>query len=398
MANWLDKALGRQPAQADVEEVPFALACDCGNRLKGVRGERGRRVICKECGRAQFVLPLNPYPVTSRKFFQAEEEVADPDQDQLRVVDDGPEDNFGDDMVDQAFGKTSAGKNGSKKSSTKAGARRNPVAIDSLEAKRTARPSSQKQVLIIGGVFAAVAGVMLIWGVWSHRREQAERIFKNSGEVGLAAFANGDFSKADTNLTEAVEAADRLGLNETQSGTVRSRRWHASAAINLVDTDLIEIVTAADRLDSQQWNETFASMYRDKWIVLSAPAELGSRPDEKDKSKELTTFEVKASPQQPVRLVGIEQLVPFLKGALASKEVLLAGCLQGCRKYDDGWVVTFKPGTAFLWQDFESLRKLHLFPEADEPATNYFRTLVERQNAAVQAAAKSATDTNKKPD
>ncbi len=391
MANWLDKALGRQSAHVAVEQVPFELECDCGKRLSGVRGERGRRVICKECGRAQFVLPINPYPVTSRQFFQADEQPEDEDQDQLRVVDDGAEDQFGDDMVDQAFGKTSAGKNGAK-ASGRSGGRRSPVAIDTLEAKRSARPSSQKQVWIIGGVFAVVAGSMLMWAVWSHQREHAERIFKDSSEFGLAAFANGDFPKAELNLEEAVQAADWLGLNEVQSGTIRSRRWHASAANHLADIDLFEIVSSADRMASQQWNETFASSYRDKWVILSAPAAVGGRQDGSEQSQ--ASLVLRGS--RTIRVAGIEPLLPYLKGALANTEVLFAGCLQDCRKDNDGWVVTFKPGTAVLWQDAPSLGRLGMFSENDERAVTYFRSIIDRQVAAVQATAKAPAASDKK--
>jgi type II secretory pathway component PulM len=398
MANWLDKALGRQQAGAAVEAVPFELVCDCGQRLTGVRSERGRRIICKECGRAQFVLPLNSYPVATRQLFsstQVEEPEAE-DQDQLRVADDGPEDDFGDDIVDEAFGKPATAKARNKAASKKTSApgRRTPIGIETLEPQRTPRPSSHRQLLIVFGVFMLVAVVMLLWGIASHRREQAERIFKDSGESGLAAFSAGDFAKAERELNEAVAAADRLGLNEVQSGTVRSRRAHAEAAVRMLDIDLFELVTNADRMASQQWHELFKSQYRDKWVVMSAPAELSTITQD---GEERITFDLKSS-QPKIRLTGMDHLASVLKGSLAKQEVLFAGCLEDCRKLDDGWVIALKPKSAVLWQDLVSLRRMGLFAEEDEAATTLFRSLIERQTGALQTPAKTSSTTEKAPE
>ncbi len=68
MANWLDKALGREEAEP-VQSVPFSVTCQCGFQLKGKRQERAKRVICSECGAGHFILPVNRYPTSERAFF-----------------------------------------------------------------------------------------------------------------------------------------------------------------------------------------------------------------------------------------------------------------------------------------------------------------------------------------
>lgn len=68
MANWLEKALGREEAEP-VQLVPFSLSCQCGFQIKGQRQERAKRVICKECGAGHFILPMNRYPTSERSFF-----------------------------------------------------------------------------------------------------------------------------------------------------------------------------------------------------------------------------------------------------------------------------------------------------------------------------------------
>ena len=48
MANWLDKALGKNEAEP-IESVPFSVTCQCGSQTNGVRQERAKLVICSKC-------------------------------------------------------------------------------------------------------------------------------------------------------------------------------------------------------------------------------------------------------------------------------------------------------------------------------------------------------------
>jgi hypothetical protein len=70
MANWLDKALGRDRSTTSIAIVPFDIQCDCGARLTGVRADRAKRAICARCGEAHFILPINRYPESVRSYFE----------------------------------------------------------------------------------------------------------------------------------------------------------------------------------------------------------------------------------------------------------------------------------------------------------------------------------------
>jgi len=72
MANWLDKALGKNEAEP-VQSVPFSITCQCGVPTDGMRLERAKRVICSECGAAHFILPVNRYPTSKRTFFATDD-------------------------------------------------------------------------------------------------------------------------------------------------------------------------------------------------------------------------------------------------------------------------------------------------------------------------------------
>jgi len=69
MANWLDKALGRNDGSLD-QIVPYEIDCVCGTRTSGVRTARAKRVICAQCGEPHFVLPANVYPESDRQYFE----------------------------------------------------------------------------------------------------------------------------------------------------------------------------------------------------------------------------------------------------------------------------------------------------------------------------------------
>ncbi len=72
MANWLEKALGKNEAEP-VQSVPFSITCQCGVETDGMRLERAKRVICPECGAGHFILPINRYPTSSRTFFATDD-------------------------------------------------------------------------------------------------------------------------------------------------------------------------------------------------------------------------------------------------------------------------------------------------------------------------------------
>ena len=72
MANWLDKALGKNEAEP-IESVPFSVTCQCGGQTNGIRQERAKRVICSKCGAGHFILPVNRYPTSERTYFSTDD-------------------------------------------------------------------------------------------------------------------------------------------------------------------------------------------------------------------------------------------------------------------------------------------------------------------------------------
>ncbi|RMG37148.1 MAG: hypothetical protein D6725_09360, partial [Planctomycetota bacterium] len=62
---WLHRVIDlreRVPSRRAAEPEPYALTCICGETLQGIRRENGQRHICRHCGEAVFVFPLDVYP------------------------------------------------------------------------------------------------------------------------------------------------------------------------------------------------------------------------------------------------------------------------------------------------------------------------------------------------
>lgn len=384
MGNWLQKALGRADSSSERPvPVPFEMVCLCGHALTGTRQDRARRVICSECGRAQFILPLNRYPVSEWKYFggQQTEEPLDPtdempsfeggasaressgeirkplvapkkparrtsDDDQIRVVDD--------DLEPVARPTPS---------------RRRAERLDRIEMAPRERTSSRGKVFLLLGLLSVVVVSSVTWMIFKHRRETAELQFKRASDAGHLAFENADFGKARSEFDDALQAARVLGLNETQREAIETRRAHADAILKLADLELFDLLTVP------------SADVAGKSVIVQTSVVSHAMQVEKQSFVEWDLLGAKV----PVRLRGLDALDEVVKKS-GLTEVLLAAELERIESVDGGAavVVQFRKGTAFLWQDVESLKRLGLCLPSDEEATHAYRQLCSRQAAAVR--------------
>lgn len=387
MGNWLHKALGREDSSSERPiPVPFAMTCLCGHALNGMRQDRARRLICSECGRAQFVLPINRYPVSEWKYFAGEqiaEEQTSPDEsderdggvamadsapamrkprvasrkpkrpvrnedDELRIVDDE------DDEPERERPQP----------------RRRSVRLDSIEVVTPDRKSSRGKVLMLLATLSVLVIAAVGWMLRQHRRDLAEIRYKQSADSGHLAFEKSDFGKARNDYDEALLSADILGLSAPQRYHVQIRQLHASSILRLVDLDLFELLTLP------------ASEVSDRWVIVHAPVATHAV---RLKSRSIVEWDLLGA-KKAVRLRGLDEVAEQAKvGGLT--EVLFAAQIESIEPDDQGaaYVVQFKKDSAFLWQEFETLKGLGLFPISDEETTHFYRQLIERQVAAARS-------------
>ncbi len=385
MGNWLQKALGRTESSSERPvPVPFEMICLCGHALAGTRQERARRLICSECGRAQFILPLNRYPVSEWKYFggQQTQEPLDPtdemptyqggaaaressaeirkprvapkppprpknnDADQIRVLDDEPE-----------------------PTARPTQSRRRAARLDKIEMAPRERTSSRGKVFALLGVLSVVVVSSVVWMILKQRRENAEIRFKQASDAGHLAFEKGDFGKARSEFEDALQASRTLGLSGSQRESVATRHAHANAVLRLVDLELFDLLA----LPSPD--------LAGKCVIVQTNVATHEITVGKESLVEWDLFGAK----QPVRLRGLDELAAIAKKA-GLTDVLFAAEIERVESVDGGaaQVVQFRKGSAFLWQDFESLKRMGLCLQADEESSHAYRQLCSRQAAATR--------------
>lgn len=416
MANWLDKALGRQ--NSEQEHVPYECQCACGCRLTGVRGERGRRVICPECGEALFVLPVNRYPVSERRYYQegtsvsppvsTSEDPADARQDAgepLAVMaPDEPESSVEDFFAEKPLAYDWKEAPGSEEPLTPASkpatpARRRPVAASRrirdnadwlskpvLEERTKTR---QKLVLVITAA-GLLLMLMTLWLVRSSSRDRSEAAFLEGLQNGERAFDAGDYGTARLELARAVAAAEHLGMDSPESRRLRHLLRHAETADSLLPEELTEIFA------SPLNDPDFTARYGTRWLLLDQqPVQISEAPamlPENAVPGRRLVWPIHAQ-GRPVHVAGVEQVLKQMEAVGPLRRIVLAGRLKATRLEAESGVQVLEldPDSVYLCTRFDMLDRLGL-TASDEAAE--LRTFLESQKSA---AGDAASGTNSSP-
>ena len=416
MASWLDKARGKEPSSA--ESVPFQVACECGSRLSGLRTERAKRVICPQCGAAQFILPINQYPETERVQFRVEKKPAsnsaafeaDPIEDEkidVAEVNDAEEVYGLSPVADEAESGSSGRSSYSEEFSDEdyddiesdlhgesviAGVDekgwRAPLRKRARQKKGEPRsepkmtlpaPKSPRRFLPVLLGFGVLAGGMIIWLMTSQSREQAEIQLKLAMDEAEGHFFDGNYPQAFSALKTADEALRVLGVTDERADRVRDMMKHADASSHLLDGSIMEIVETGLQVISEsgesEWQKQFSINFADRWFAMQIgiPGSVGPR------SRISYDWIVDG---RPILLDGLGTIASWAKTKGELGEMVFAARLKGCRrdpKAGDAWVVEFDPESAFLWTDETSLIRQNMIPVFDDRVAREMRNIVRRQ-------------------
>jgi hypothetical protein len=415
MASWLDKARGREPSSA--ETVPFQIECECGSQLSGLRNERAKRLICSQCGAAQFVLPINQYPQTERVHFRHSEESRpesgvdgaddldlDPIEDELS--DDEPsyglsqtssddesssstrssysDDEFGDDDYEdiEADLQGDSAIAGVDEKGWRAPLKKRSRQKSKTPEKKTVSlpaPKSPRRFLPVVLGFVVITGGMILWLVVSQSREQAEIQLKKSMDTAEAKFFEGDYTQAYNALRDADEALQVLGVTDERADRVRVMMKHADASSHLLDGSIMKMVESASEILSESgdssWAKHFSINFEDRWFAMQIPIPNSVEPRSRISYDWLVDG-------QPILMDGLGTIAAWAQTKGELKEMVFAARLKGCRKdpkAGDAWVVEFDPESAFLWTDETSLIRQKMIPVFDDQVATQMRNLVRRQ-------------------
>jgi hypothetical protein len=416
MASWLDKARGKEPTSA--ETVPFQIECECGSRLSGLRNERAKRVICSQCGAAQFILPINQYPQTERVHFrvskklQPESEVSEADRVEIDPIEedessydvpsfglseapDEPDtssrssysdDEFSDDEYDDIESDlqgdsviAGVDEKGWRAPLRKRSQRKPKPKPGDDETISLPEPKSPQRFLPVLLGFVVIAGGMIFWLMSSQSHEQAEIQLKRAMDEAEAEFFDGNYPQAFTALREADEALKVLGVTDERADRVRNMLKHADASSHLLDGSIMELVDSASQAMSESgdsaWAKQFSINFEGRWFAMQVAVPDSVAPRSRISYDWLVDG-------QPILMDGLGTIAAWAKTKGELNEMVFAARLKGCRKdpkAGDAWVVEFDPETAFLWTDETSLIRQNMIPVFDDRVATQMRNIVRRQ-------------------
>lgn len=310
MANWLEKALGREEAEP-IQSMPFSLSCQCGFQVDGQRQERAKRVICKECGAGHFILPVNRYPTSERSFFvddgrggstatqpkakkkppatdvdiaaeqpsadQADDPFIDEDYqrtepeldfveaawstggDQQAYDEDGDDYELADSdaeielpsQLPQSKKKRAASTppRKEKRAASPASREKKSKPVVQLPAGTEERRNQRVRLAAVCGLIFVFAAVVVAVAIRGENREQAEIAMRDGRDIGEAALRERDFATARQKLGEAYRAMELLGIDQQTRDETRKLWLQAEAGFRLLDsTDVVEIAMLAEEM------------------------------------------------------------------------------------------------------------------------------------------------------
>lgn len=405
MANWLDKALGKQETTVE-ETVPYELTCVCGTGLSGLRQQRAKRVICAQCGEAHFILPANQYPTSDRVYFSRSEEAAaapvdldstETDEIEFESLDAGSSDppaggSYGTPRkADESKGKSY--KRLEPEVVPLPGLRqrtepRRPKlpkpgpAIDKPAPERefsrvelpdedSEQARTRRRLAFVGGVFGLICIGMFVWVMRSQSRDRAEIRLTESIDRGLQALESGDFLTARRELGAALESMELLDADEKRITDTRRKWLEAYAATSLLDGSVIEVVEAAqraaidpaDELSVERWRREFNVHFGDRWLLIDqSPLMTVPGVDGVSGTRLLYPWQLEDSTAE-IHISGLSAQLRSLQGQGDASRIIFAGKMIDCRRESgatDAWVLELDPESAFLWVRFKSLVQLGL--------------------------------------
>jgi hypothetical protein len=417
MASWLDKARGKETPSAAT--VPFQVECECGLPLSGLRTERAKRVICSQCGAAQFILPINQYPEAERVQFSVAKKPAsksaaieaDLTEDDERDLDemDLDEGSYGlspvaDESESSGSGQSSYSDDefsdedhddiesdlqgdsviaGVDEKGWRAPLRkraRQKKGERSSEPKMTLpAPKSPRRFLPVLLGFGVLAGGMIIWLMTSQSREQAEIQLKKAMDEAEGHFFDGNYPQAFSALQTADEALRVLDVTDERADRVRDMMKHADASSHLLDGSIMEIVETGSQVLSESgesaWQKQFSINFADRWFAMQVTI-----PDSVAPRSRISYDWIVDG--RPILLDGLGTIGSWAKTKGELSQMVFAARLKGCRrdpKAGDAWIVEFDPESAFLWTDVESLIRQNMIPVFDDRVASEIRNIVRRQ-------------------
>lgn len=399
MANWFGSSTGLFKGRAPETPQPFEIDCECGQRHTGLRRQHHQRIICKACGTAIFILPKDVYPATSE---MPPATTAKPWQDEVHQ-----DDNVFADVASDVE-ETAAPKNRKPRSHANSASNQKKAASAAkappspIKPPRPKRHPSQGPLItplrVVSVMMLIVIAVTVFFVVRMQRLEDAKRRLAESIEQFNQALEVRDWPLARSSINEAVECLDILGRHDTVALKHRQFYREIRAMNDLARSSLFDIVEESDAnrvSNPDDWEATFGSHHKGRWLVMELPVRRGAEIDVDEAEQDADevarpryeySFEFPVLVGSKNRFVEIELDLPVLDKLSFddSRSVVVAAQLRGIELSNDSnhWIVSFEPSTAFLWVNIETYEGLG-FTFSDWYPREQVQALLTEQAVAV---------------
>ena len=391
MGNWLSRIDPRRGKKNEPETPPqYEVECVCGTRSVGLRRERYQQVLCKTCGEALFVLPINVYPEPPPEKPRAKELAGPPKPPPLpRDGSPNAEASADDDLLaelseesrrrekERILGgaptvpqppKRLTRRERRKQAKQKKAEEKRKRAEDPLTARvplrqRLRRVFSPFRMVVVSiiGLIAATVG----WQVHQRNIDSARLTFENDRKDGLAAMASGDFRTAEELFVSAANAADLVGRDDVGAHRVRRLAIESAVINDLTDRSLFEAVQSASDSRGQSAAQRVVDVLADRYVVLETRVVPDGRTDEGPRfGVEVPLFLNQTFVEAEVIGGEFEQLALSQDGSSVIFAAKVESAWFGQDAGQDFLMLTLDADSVHLWTDKRTLAAIGL--ELDE--------------------------------
>ena len=362
IVRWIANAKKNMSKKAVREPVTFEMVCGCGKRGEALRTDGPQIMQCKQCGDRLYVLPLNVYPEpppTPKNRTPASEKARQ--------------------AKDSAKQQPATQQPQSKTEEL--------VATNTISMLETVTESRRKIFtplrLIVGCILLFVV-ITATWAFYSNRRGHAEETYLLAHDAGMDALKKEDYLAAEQEFEKVANAVRILKRTDPQAVSSAHFYMELKAANHLSSSTLYDIISKLeadyDEKRPQDWSDEFRAAYSGQWFVIEGEleteqdisySELMDRNDKESNKKHDTDRNRSGSRMvihYPVLVHDIPLVfavdLPVLKKYASSNKprpLFLAVQINRCQLINDPtpvWVMDFKPETAFLWNNIETIPAL----------------------------------------
>ena len=367
MSGWMARAQATFGRKAEEAPVSFEITCSCGCLAAGTRAPVHQRVLCDQCHRWLFVLPVNPYPVPVVKQRRRKQK-AKRAKTQTPVGDATPRTAKSDtEPISQSVAEPAA--RGEPLSRRLADSAQRTVGAAARVVPRWRKKLLTPFRLVLLGIVIVVAGTA--FSVWHRARlDEAERTWQVAREKGRTALKAGDVPTALREFQRAVRAVDVLDRDDQAARMIRQQLREVTAVDQLLSVSLPEMIRNAEetiQANPLGWKERFEQTYKGRWLIMETSLVRVAETGDGDRVVIDCPLVIGT---RSLEFTGASAAFRSLDIGETPQRVILAAAVRSCELSESTpahWVVELDPQSAFLWTDFDLYRRLGLSTgDADE--------------------------------